>query len=1121
MSEINIMDIPVNLDLLIKKNKKDNSKNKGMSVNKKPNLIKGEIEYNIISGKNSPKKEAIKNKKLLKEEINILKNIINYKKKFTFPKNKILLFLDKSQSKNNFSNFFYENFMNHPLQKKILRDKYNFKQINKNLFLKIYNINKENINDKEITEEEIKFPIRKKSSFILFGPSLTKIPKYRKEHINHYIEMKYDSAKNAAVHARRLQYSYRIKPDNIKKKKKMIDNAFIIQKWWKSILLTNNYFFFTSKIQSLFRGFLTRKIISNCLHNIDDILPFINRVNNIYFKHRVSQSFSLLFHHFSLLKIYNDVNKKVFLIQNKFKDFYLKKRIIQDKDKIFSKPFNKKSLYSKKIFDYETYSKIIFIQKLIRGFLLRNNDKFMRKCGFYIHPFIYYWLKYKNDKKKFENKCKLFNKCFQRLRVFNLKVNKGIENEFEFFKKILGKKELKLIYDKLIYLFNNQNKIQMLVEYKFIKDYFKKWINIIKRSKCFKNMICLKNNQECKNKLQKLKRKSLNLQLPIILIKLENCFQKMLLKKYFYSLMKFSKPFVLNNIFDLINKNYIKENFSLLKEYYRNKKLESHFNKFFIRKYVNKWYNQILNVENYIKENEEIPMKIKCFKLNKIGRIIDKIRRKNNLKKFLTIWKKNIFINIQEKKLMEFKDKNILLIRFLQWKNDTIKFLERNKKLGNLINKINEINKKYCINTYLRKRFDLLKLHNQIYNNYVKPMNNLKLRLFINLIEDKIFMKKEFIHKTYFLTRLYQIFKSKDFYYGNKENIEKIKGKYLLKIGNQNDKKNLKESFEIFKNILKENRLNSMIKIYEYSDLKKYFDIWRNKKLYTLKKMHLRNYEKNILSLSKYLKEWLKRSKLILLKKSSKKISEFVSLKKFKKTRQKFGNKMIIHTINKLGKIIQMKIKGKHILRKKILDYTYKKLFNFFKHKYLKRVFDIVQNNLRNNLFIWNIQSKRKKKIILKSYQQLKELLFIRSQRTQFLKALNCIKNKNNRLLKNKFTQLRKNTEMNFIKIFHSNIQINFLYKNKKFIVGRKYRMLKYLIHKRENKLIYNLLLMNLFKWRYNIVILSIKDINDGKYGKITKYTPLFIKKRIQLGNQFFSCLLYLQKKIKERYQIN
>ena len=92
MSEINIMDIPVNLDLLIKKNKKDNSKNNGMTVNKKPILIKGEIEYNIISGKNSPKKESIKNKKLLKEEINILKNIINYKKNLLFQKTKFFYF---------------------------------------------------------------------------------------------------------------------------------------------------------------------------------------------------------------------------------------------------------------------------------------------------------------------------------------------------------------------------------------------------------------------------------------------------------------------------------------------------------------------------------------------------------------------------------------------------------------------------------------------------------------------------------------------------------------------------------------------------------------------------------------------------------------------------------------------------------------------------------------------------------------------------------------------------------------------------------------------------------------------------------------------------------------------
>ena len=110
MSEINIMDIPVNLDLLIKKNKKDNSKNNGMTVNKKPILIKGEIEYNIISGKNSPKKESIKNKKLLKEEINILKNIINYKKKIYFSKKQNSSIFRQKSIKKQFFKFFLRKF---------------------------------------------------------------------------------------------------------------------------------------------------------------------------------------------------------------------------------------------------------------------------------------------------------------------------------------------------------------------------------------------------------------------------------------------------------------------------------------------------------------------------------------------------------------------------------------------------------------------------------------------------------------------------------------------------------------------------------------------------------------------------------------------------------------------------------------------------------------------------------------------------------------------------------------------------------------------------------------------------------------------------------------------------
>ena len=82
-------------------------------------------------------------------------------------------------------------------------------------------------------------------------------------------------------------------------------------------------------------------------------------------------------------------------------------------------------------------------------------------------------------------------------------------------------------------------------------------------------------------------------------------------------------------------------------------------------------------------------------------------------------------------------------------------------------------------------------------------MYDLKLMLFITLIEEKIFKKRDYIDKSYFLTRLYQIIKSKEFYYGDKDNIEKIKHKYLIKLLKQNDIKNLKESFEILKNIPK------------------------------------------------------------------------------------------------------------------------------------------------------------------------------------------------------------------------------------------------------------------------------------------------------------------------------
>ena len=1135
MSEVNIMDIPVNLDLLINKNKKKTPKNgkKKITSNKKPVLIKGEIKFinnpnlNMI---NSPTNlispisnidilnETKVNHKLSNKEIDILKNKIYFKKKFKFPKNKILIFLDKNQTKNNFQKYFYEIFSNHKYSKIILKKKKKFKQNNLILYSKL--LNKTKSETEEDLMDQIKKPIRRASSIILFGSGLTKIPKFKREHTNHIIEIKYDDAKNAAVHARRLQYSYRIKPDNYQKKVKLIHNAIIIQKWWRCISLCNSYFLLSTKIQSVYRGFLCRCAILDSLHKINYILPFISRVNNVYFKHRVQDFFTILFNNFSLLKIYNVVRKKVIFIQQKHKDYYLRKRILEDGEKIFSKPYKKRSLYSKKVLDYDTYLKIIFLQKCIRGFLLRYNDNFIRKSAFYNHPYIYYKLKYKNDNIKFNNKCNKFHRFFQRLQVWNLKVNKKIKNEFEFFKKVLSKKELIDINEKLMNLYNNNQLLKNLVDYKFTKDYFFKWVKNSQKIKSFKTMLSLKKNQICKTQLKNLKRKSFTFQLPIILEKLDKFVKKIQLQKSFKKILKYSKSYTLKNIFHILYKNCIKENFNLFKDYYKNKKFINQINKIVCRKYFNNWNKEITNVEIFKNENKEIPRKIKALKLNKIFRNENKKKRLYDLKKFLLKWKKNTFDNIYEEKLEEFKEKNLLLIRFLHWRKNVKKISEREKFLDDIVNKVNENNLKYCINTYLRKRFNTLKMYNHIYKNYSKPMNDLKLMLFITLIEEKIFKKREYIDKSYFLTRLYQIIKSKEFYYGDKDNIEKIKQKYLIKLLKQNDIKNLKQSFQILKNIPKKNHLEKMSQIYQYYDLKKYFDIWRNQKLYKLKRVHTFTDEKNTNKLNKYLKEWLKRAQIIILKLASKKISEYVSLKKFKKTRKAFSNKMIISKLKQLSNILNMKINGKHLLRERINKYVYNKIYEYFKHKLLKKVFDIVQNNLKDHLLTWNIQSKKRKKLIIKSYNQFKELIFIRTQRIQFLKALNAIRNKNNRILKSKFSILRNNTGMNFIKIFHSNIQISFLYRNKKFVVGRKYRMLKYLINKRENLLIYNLLKISLLNWRYLIVILAIKDINDGKYGKITKYTSLFVKNRLQLGYKYISHLLFIQNKLKKRYSI-
>ena len=84
---------------------------------------------------------------------------------------------------------------------------------------------------------------------------------------------------------------------------------------------------------------------------------------------------------------------------------------------------------------------------------------------------------------------------------------------------------------------------------------------------------------------------------------------------------------------------------------------------------------------------------------------------------------------------------------------------------------------------------------------------------------------------------------------------------------------------------------------------------------------------------------------------------------------------------------------------------------------------------------------------------------------------------------------------MNYIKIFHSNIKINFLFKKKKYIINKKYRMLKYIIFKINNKMKNKTLKKYLYTFRYKIIKLSLKENKNYKY---------------------ISYIIFLQKKIKK-----
>ena len=1043
---------PKKLNNFSKKNKPKNNKlnNKQITkinVNRSNNFLKTNNQksknINKINNNISPKKKDINNnnnnlydekekEKLLNEIIkkyeeknniiidekiaNILINNINLNKKYFFPKNFTKIFFDQKHKTNSFNNLFHSLFYSHNLIKlinqsnlpQIKKSKTKTKFFNRRIFDYYYYNEKQNPRNPTILKcnTNVYQGNRRRSSLQLFGHGLTKMPQYQKKHLSQNYDMEYDYAKKAAVHVRRLEYAYRIKPIIDFHKILLNEKASLIQQWWRALMQCQLNYYLISKIQSLFKGYLCRKIKKNCIYQINYVLPFIYKIINVYYKNRIKYFFIILFKNFALKFIAKHVFKKCLKIQNKFRKYYLNKRVKNDKELIFSKnyknnlKFKNLCVFKKLIFDQDCNEKIKKIQSIIKGYLLRNNEKIMRKIGYNINPYLYFNLKYNSNKNKkdnyiknnndsnstdindkhifneknnlFKKKLSKFNQCFNKLKLFNLKVNKKINNEFEFFKKMLQKKLFKNMQNKYENLFNNKKILKNLIEKKLKKFFIKKWFEKKNKINNLENLIIIKNNDLCNQKIKYLKKKIFKFEKEKIFNNLEKNLNKILLRNILINklMLKYSKKYFIKIVFNKILKRIFNDFYNKLKYY---NKIKIFYNKLFKNldkiKYFKKWSNFIYNKNNKL---------LKYFILLKIKRLLNKNQKKLFIKKYLKKWNEKIKYN-QEENLNKINKKYLLLIKLKQWKEISKNISLKYGKLKKIILNVNKINNKFFEQHCVKYFYDKWHLYSIFYIKYLNEFEKLKIRFFVNILFDSVINKKYLKYKSFFIRKLSN---------------NKIINSYLINNKDENFNKEINNNFfsqnsndELF---LENENLNEK----NNKNLENNFSEIENKNLNLI-------YKKNIIK---------------------DKNNEF----------HKINNKNISNKENNKNESKQ----------------------NEFQQKLIKL-----------NLL---------KKIIL-----------------------NC-NSKKLKLLKNYFYIFKKNLSMNYIKIFHTNIQINFLYKNKKYMINKKYRMLNYIIFKINNKMKNKTLKKYLYNLRYKIIKLCLNENKNYKYMKYIIFLQKKIKNLIQ-----------------------
>ena len=645
--------------------------------------------------------------------------------------------------------------------------------------------NIKSINDTTIKIEKRKslFPSNKNNNIF----QLTKIPQKNSSINNSRLNYAYNKAKDAARVVRRLEYSYSMRISILLSKPMFQKNAKIIQNWWRSLMFIKKNKYKLILIQKYFRANCIRKAYFNSYNIIFKCLPFLKVIDKILSRKRCEIFFNEIIPKFSFLKIYHIIRPKAEKIIKNMKKYLKEQQIIKLTKTNFSVYLNKCVFIKINSNKNKIIKQIMLIQSFVKNYLMHKNEKIMLNFQNKYHPYLYYKLKY--GKFLYKKKIVGFKRCVIKLNEFNIKVNKKIDNKYDYLnyqiKKIFWK-DFKDFYLKNVKESKkNKNVMKKLLLKKVINKYNNNYYNKYLKRKFFDKWKVIKkfyNNFLLKLFEEKLK--SIE-----IIFNMNKKTNEFIFFVFLKSIKNLNENKLKNKCKNLI-KFYSKKNFNN-KNDYNNKILNVYLNKW--KSFVN--LNKILNSIKIIKKNFKIYLK---NKENKKQKILLKILNNSKLKLlfYLKKWKFNNFkiklyykkfIKKSQKNLLNIKRKNSLILNinnlekrklfflrkhFISYKiniglnyrkifikNIQIKFFHKNKKfisnkkyrmIKYIINKIENNDKIGNWNKLLKLKFNYLKNFDKFYNfrliifpfvykkcEYYKNLKLLKLIKWLRLIKNE------------------------------------------------------------------------------------------------------------------------------------------------------------------------------------------------------------------------------------------------------------------------------------------------------------------------------------------------------------------------------------------------